>query len=327
MIRCGGMTQAFVVAPRFVADRYSGNPIITPAMMGNPDENINGPSLMRVPAWVRNPLGRYYLYFAHHEGSHIRLAYADSVQGPWRIYAPGVLHTGETGWNPDHVASPDVLIDEERRQIRLYFHAPVTPVPKSTDPDYHQKLLQAKQESFLALSSDGLRFEVRRESLGPSYFRVWRWKDHYYAFPRLGKPLLRSRDGMTGFERAARSPFDDDPAFHDVRHVAVRVQGDTLTVFYTRIGDAPEHICCTTIAMSSDWETWRATPPMPVLHPEHDYEGAALPVAPSLRGAATCAEHAVRDPAVYEEDGMLYLLYSVAGERGIALATLRAAAP
>ena len=28
----------------------------------------------------------------------------------------------------------------------------------------------------------------------------------------------------------------------------------------------------------------------------------------------------LRDPAIYEEDGRVYLLYAVAGERGIALA-------
>lgn len=28
---------------------------------GRDGENINGPSLIRVPAWVKNPLGRYYL--------------------------------------------------------------------------------------------------------------------------------------------------------------------------------------------------------------------------------------------------------------------------
>lgn len=208
-------------------------------MMGHPEENINGPSLVRVPGWVRQPLGRYYLYFAHHEGAHLRLAYADALEGPWRIHEPGVLHVRDTGWNPDHVASPDVLIDEERRQIRLYFHAPVTPVPRSSDPDYQEKLLQARQDSFVALSDDGLHFRVLPQSLGPSYFRVWRWRGCHY--------------------------------------------------------------------------------------PECDYEGAGLPVAPSQRGAALGHEHAVRDPALYEEDGRLYLLYSVAGERGIAMARLRAA--
>jgi hypothetical protein len=32
--------------------------------------------------------------------------------------------------------------------------------------------------------------------------------------------------------------------------------------------------------------------------------------------------HELRDPAIYEEDGRLYLLYSVAGEQGIAIARL-----
>jgi hypothetical protein len=306
-------------------ERHPGNPIVTPAMMGNPDENINGPSLLRVPEWVRRPLGRYYLYFAHHEGAHLRLAYADALEGPWRVHEPGVLHVTETGWNPDHVASPDALVDEERRQIRLYFHAPVTPVPRSTDPDYQEKLLQARQESFVALSEDGLSFRVLPQSLGPSYFRVWRWRDWHYALPRLARPLLRSRDGLKDFERAARSPFDDDAAFRDIRHVAVRVEGDTLVVFYTRIGDAPEHICCATVDMSGDWQSWRASQPAPVLYPERDYEGVTLPVAPSRRGAATGYEHALRDPALYEEDGRMYLLYSVAGERGIAMARLRPA--
>ena len=42
-------------------------PIIRPEMLPGADgENINGPSLIRVPSWVKNPLGRYYLYVAHH---------------------------------------------------------------------------------------------------------------------------------------------------------------------------------------------------------------------------------------------------------------------
>ena len=40
-------------------------------------DNINGPTVIRVPPWVKRPLGRYYMYFAHHMGAFIRLAYAD----------------------------------------------------------------------------------------------------------------------------------------------------------------------------------------------------------------------------------------------------------
>ena len=53
--------------------------------------NINGPSVIRVPSWVKAPLGKYYMYFAHHKGSYIRLAFSDAVAGPWTVHAPGVL--------------------------------------------------------------------------------------------------------------------------------------------------------------------------------------------------------------------------------------------
>ena len=33
-------------------------------------------------------------------------------------------------------------------------------------------------------------------------------------------------------------------------------------------------------------------------------------------------EHALRDPAVFREDGRLHLLYSVAGESGIGIAEI-----
>ncbi|GIT64032.1 MAG: hypothetical protein Ct9H300mP22_4320 [Gammaproteobacteria bacterium] len=44
--------------------------------------NIQGPSLIKVPEWIENPLGKYYLYFADHKGLYIRLAYADELQDP-----------------------------------------------------------------------------------------------------------------------------------------------------------------------------------------------------------------------------------------------------
>jgi len=36
--------------------------------------NINGPSLIEVPDYVKNKLGRYYLYFADHKGQEIKMA-------------------------------------------------------------------------------------------------------------------------------------------------------------------------------------------------------------------------------------------------------------
>ena len=80
---------------RFRAVRLPHNPIIRrgmPGLAGESGGNINGPSLIRAPDWLPGRLGRYYLYFAHHGGQYIRLAWADELVGPWRVYEPGVLH-------------------------------------------------------------------------------------------------------------------------------------------------------------------------------------------------------------------------------------------
>ncbi len=39
--------------------RLPGNPIIRPDMDARMGGNINGPSLIRAPDWLENPLGRY----------------------------------------------------------------------------------------------------------------------------------------------------------------------------------------------------------------------------------------------------------------------------
>ena len=72
------------------------NPVVHPGMDARILTNINGPSLIRVPDWLENPLGRYYLYFAHHQGTYIRLAYADQVEGPYKTYEAGTLQLAQT---------------------------------------------------------------------------------------------------------------------------------------------------------------------------------------------------------------------------------------
>ena len=80
------------------AVRFSENPLVTVSGSTSVGDNVNGPSIIRVPPWVKKPLGRYYMYFAHHKGKYIRLAYADSVRGPWKVYEPGVLNVSATAF-------------------------------------------------------------------------------------------------------------------------------------------------------------------------------------------------------------------------------------
>lgn len=292
--------------------RFATNPIIRPDMIpGRGGANINGPSLIRVPEWAANRLGRYYLYFAHHSGNSIRLAYADKLEGPWTIHKGGVLQLTEVPACKGHIASPDVHVDEVRKEIRLYFHGPVRE--------------GGGQNSFLALSPDGLKFVPRDEVLGISYFRVFRWQESWWAMAKGGQ-FYRSSDGMTGFEKGP-NPLDDavkndaDPTKSHPRHVAVRVEGDTLWVYFTSIGDSPERILRSKILLNEDWKTWKASTPIEILRPETDWEGAKLPLTVSIAGAASGPENALRDPCLFTDvDGRDYLLYSVAGEMGIAIA-------
>ncbi len=281
------------------AQRLPGNPIIRPNMRARTGSNINGPSLVRAPDWLPDRLGRYYLYFAHHKGRFIRLAFADRPEGPWQLYEPGTLHLAEAACQ-DHVASPDVHVDDERRQLRMYYHG--------VGED-------GRQMSFVALSQDGIHFRSRPGPVGHPYFRVFRWGGWYYA---LGMPgwSYRSRDGLTGFERGPRlfTP--------NMRHSALLARGNTLYVFFSNVGDVPERILLSTIDLTPDWTEWHESEPVTVLEPETDYEGAGLPLEPSVRDWAPLPVRQLRDPAIFEEDGRTYLVYSVAGEHGLAIARL-----
>lgn len=296
--------------PRTV--RFAENPIIRPEMLPGADgDNINGPSLIAVPRWVPHPLGKYYLYFAHHGGAYIRLAYADDLHGPWHIHGPGVLRLEDTVGR-GHVASPDVLVDEAARTIRLYFHVESVPGHKG-------------QVTLVATSATGLDFRASSEVLGPYYFRVFRHGGFYYALDRSGR-AFRSQDGLRDFESGPIVLPAEGAA--SVRHVAVRLVGNTAEIYYSRAGDTPERIVLSRMGLSGDWKTWRATRAVDVLAPEMKYEGADLPLAPSRTGRGKGRQ--LRDPAVFEEAGRTWLLYCVAGESGIAAAELidaRAPAP
>jgi hypothetical protein len=309
-------------------------PIITPDLHPSLGQNLQGPSLIRVPEWVAAPLGTYYLYFADHKGRYIRLAYADSLRGPWTVYPPGSLQLADScflttppdappdalepfkaRWaslsGPDrlshdlltelttpHIASPDVHVDPVRQTIVMYFHG-----------------LEGlgRQVTRVATSPDGIRFTARPEILGRSYFRVFPHQGYTYAVAMPGQ-FYRSRDGLSAF---AEGPLLFNK---NMRHAAVLLRAETLYVFWTQVGDTPERILSSTIDVSQDWQTWRATDAVEVLRPERPWEGADAPLVPSIRSVAYGHVNQLRDPAIFVEDDRIYMLYAVAGESGIAIA-------
>jgi hypothetical protein len=294
-----------------IVERLPQNPIIYPDMDERMGSNVNGPSLIRVPEWLEHPLGRYYLYFAHHHGQYIRLAYADRLEGPYQTYAPGTLQLEQTPCR-GHIASPDVHVDDENRRLVMYYHGPVDPGKVAVGERLGTAFCTGGQRSFVAVSRDGIHFESSPEVLASSYVRAWRRDGHVYA---LGMPgiVFRSHDGLTGFERGP-TLFGED-----MRHAAVQLDGDHLHVFYSNAHDCPEHILVSTVELGPDWMSWSASAPGSLLVPETEYEGAHLPLVPSQRGWAPEPVCQLRDPAIYCEGDRAYLLYSVAGERGIAI--------
>lgn len=292
--------------PRWQVVRMD-RPAVPPQTLPQLGGNINGPSLIRVPDWLPGQLGRYHLYFAHHGGQNIRLAFADDLEGPWTLWKPGTLRLDQTPCS-GHIASPDVHVDEARRELRMYFHGPVQ--RPGTD--------RMPQMSLVARSGDGLNFACQPEVLGNSYFRLVQRRDHWLAMARSGR-LYRSPDGFHPFEPGP-NPFAGAPL--RPRHVALRLEGEVLSVFHSTIGAAPEHIQVSHIDVRGGWNGWVPSPAVSLLRPERPEEGAALPVMPSESGLARGPVHQLRDPAYFRDGKQEYLLYTLAGECGIGIARL-----
>jgi hypothetical protein len=321
--------------------RIGNGPIIGPDTSTSGEgpaigSNINGPSIIRVPEWLPDPLGSYYLYFADHKGEYIRLAYADDIAGPWTVFALGSLQLADSTLiseapeaTPEqlaqleatyvehlgrarasvvlidsttpHIASPDVHVDTQQHLIVMYFHGLAR---------------LGVQLTKVAMSSDGIEFAGHPEELARPYLRAFAHAGMTYALAMPGV-FYRSADGLTGFEEGP-SLFQPE-----MRHSAVTVRGDTLHVFWTRVGDAPESILHSTIDLLGDWTTWQESGAEVVLAPEHDWEGADALPEPSERSVAHGHVNQLRDPAIFDDiDGRSYLFYVVAGESGIAVAEI-----
>ncbi len=314
--------------------RLLDRPIVAPGIHPSVGVNIQGPTLVKVPEWLANPLGNYYLYFADHKGDYIRLAYADELTGPWQIYEPGTLqlaqshflteppaisderlreveaerqasgvqyaHDMRTELTSTHIASPDVHTDNGNRRFIMY---------------YHGLAGAGRQHSRVATSSDGIHFEAQPQDLGRTYMRAFQHDGMTYVMSMPGQ-FYRSRDGFTDFETG---PMLFEP---NMRHAGLLKKENILYVFWTRVGELQESIMVSTIDISGDWQQWRNVGERVVLRPEFDWEGANMPLAPSMRSTAYGVVNQLRDPAIYEEGEDIYLLYVVGGESGIALAKI-----
>jgi hypothetical protein len=320
--------------------------------------NINGPTVISVPTWVKSrahPSARYYMYFSHHEGAYVRLAWAASLGGPWTLYncghdrvegrsgrgafdldqlsedrrkmQSGLRLGSDTTWRGMHVASPDVHIDGQR--FIMYVHMPVIGGEQA-------------QMTFALHSRDGLRFELARHpdnadlvGLGPAYFRVFTYHNRRYAVSPGGH-VHAAKQGwgeaeawQTGprlFAVPCGLPRWPNGGFKEAwvaRHLAVEVKGDVLTVYLSRAGDAPERILAADVALGGPWRAWKAGPMREIHRAQEAWQGAAFEAQSSAGGIASGGVNQVRDPYLFTDDsGRRTLFFTVQGERAIASRTL-----
>ena len=313
--------------------RFVDKPIIPPFLEEEIGSNINGPSLIRAPDWIKDRLGKYYLYFADHKGDRIKMAYSDSLSGPWKIHIGGTLHLKESYFltnEPDipedfdiselkprdahpeqidhipqkitdltypHIASPDVHIDKTKQEIIMYYHG--------LDEFGLQK-------TRVAVSTNGLDFIARKKIVGWPYFKKFSYQGENYGISMPGI-IYRNFGDIDDFS------IVNQVMGENTRHSAVMVSGDKLIIFFSRKGDKPERILLTTIDLRLDPEMWSTSEPIEILRPEKEWEGSTLPLYKSVESAINIPANQLRDPAVYSENGRNYLLYSLRGENGIGI--------
>lgn len=108
------------------------------------------------------------------------------------------------------------------------------------------------------------------------------------------------------------------------------LEGRTLHVWYTRVGDAPERILTRAVDLSADdWHAWRPGAEREVIRPTCEWEGAGLELTPSGRGPAYARMRQLRDPYILDDrctdgtgTGALWLFYAAAGEAVIGVTRL-----
>lgn len=204
--------------------------------------NTSFASVIRVPDWIA-PENRadenavYYMYYARHSGTYIYMKWAPTLNGPWTPFDLGGVHNGisrrgvfDTDADPtresyDHVAGPDVHVDDENQRIILYYHGenqPGTTTPMGTS-------VPRKHSNFVATSRYGLNFNdplhaggeaghgpvtvthesvTRDVALGDDYQRIFEHNSNYYSISKRAI-INKAPDYNDPWTPPANNPFNE----------------------------------------------------------------------------------------------------------------------
>ena len=255
-------------------------------------KNINGPSLIKVPDFIKDKLGNYYLYFADHTGDHIKMAFSNVIEGPYTLLNGGTLQLKDTPCRK-HIASPDVHIQDNK--IVMYYHGDI----------------DTGQFTFRASSSNGIHFTSDDKILTPFYHREFEYLGVTYA-------LCKNKNVDSQLYKKVDNSYE---LLYELlpgsRHTAVYVEDDILYIVYSLVGQAPERLYVCKII------NWEVDSNYELAKPNLVWEGVNQPLIPSHYGMALEFSNQLRDPYIFSDNNQLYLLYSYGGESGIAFGKLK----
>jgi hypothetical protein len=198
------------------------------------------PTVVRVPGWLApeeraDPSANYYLYYSQHRGKHIFMSWAQNLAGPWHEFDLGGRFNGHIRHGVldirsdssretfDHLAAPDVHVDDELQQFIMFFHAQNQP----DTTDVKGQIVPRLHESFVATSRDGLNFFDPETSGGQAGHGpktvtsngvtrdLWIAGPYQRAFRYRGDWYSVSKRGIIDKARSSLDPWsgDSDHAF------------------------------------------------------------------------------------------------------------------
>lgn len=368
------MTDSSVSSRFYTVERLTpGEPLIDArsfieaGLSAKEGRNINGPSVIRIPDWMApadraHPDAKFYMYFGHHGGSYIRLAWASELTGPWKFARMdpttpegdrGVLGFEDTAnritrLGPgehlhiyNHMASPRVFVDHANQRFALFFHAPSGINRRDGTID------RIQQRTLVALSHDGLDFRggIQPVFIGTGYLDPFVFQGRTYGFSNEGY-LHRAPAGTTlendgwwqptenhdfgdflweRIDSPIRRNHENAPGQRagNPRHFSHRIAGQALHLFFHRRGDMPESILLTRMDLSvGDASEWNCTYP-PELVLSPETDWEGIGYPLGpSTSGSATGVRELRDPYILEEDGGIFLFYCGAGEEAIGLAEI-----
>lgn len=320
----------------YTPTKDGGNPTYNNNLTPNMDHwndkkrNINGPSVIYWDDPVHGE--HYYMFFAHHEGRSIRLAYADDpCFSNWKVIKnpafdadintlsffnndknKQLYDNGIQYYLDDHVASPDVHVVEDT--LYMYVHGK----PGGGESGQHSLLLSGTGIDTLAANA---------EDFDNPYLRFFQVNGFSYA-------VMKNKDGDTSNgliyqndDNNYTSNFTKKVSLiNNMRHSAVYVDDTHVLLFYSASGDNPERIKFVDLDTKGveDPAKWLLSNSVDVLKPEETWEGSERNSGASKTGVSYSDVKELRDPAIFidPKDNQVYLYYSFRGEAGIAAAKL-----